>query len=272
VADVIEPSQVASVRGNKKLILQANKMPAWISLFPNEAFKPFANKDVRLALAYAIDREAIKSQIFHGLGTIPNSVLGHFPLDAPESTVAPYAYDPDKARQLLAQAGYKDGFSVSLSYPSGLDYFSQMALLLQQDLGKVGIKVRLLQQDPARMIADFSAQHFQLSFGYPQMTTDVGAPDEFAQFYALPGPTHSFFTGWSNAAIAGQVQRFVTSTSTEQRAQEWPKIQAALMAEQGWINVLDQPLVSAHARNVCGTQINTLGVDQLWYTWLAGVN
>jgi peptide/nickel transport system substrate-binding protein len=269
-ADVIEPSQVASVRGNKSLILQTNSMPAWISIFPNEKHKPFANTDVRLAMAYAINRQQIKQQIFHGLGAIPNSVLGHFPMDAPTSKVPAYSYNPAKARQLLAKAGYKNGFSVALSYPSGLDYFSQMALLLQQDLGQVGIKVHLLQQDPATMIADFSASKFQLSFGYPQMTTDVGAPDEFAQFYALPNPTHSFFTGWSNAGIASQVQQFVTNTSTSQRAQEWPKIQAALMGHQGWINILDQPLVSAHAKNVCGTLINTLGVDQLWYTWLAG--
>ncbi len=62
---------------------------------------------------------------------------------------------------------------------------------------------------------------------------------------------------------------FEESTSDAARAAEWPKIQQELMAQSPAINVMDDPFVNAHASDVCGTDINALGVDDLEYTWIA---
>lgn len=71
---------------------------------------PWAKKEVRQALNYALNKEAIVNAIFHGQASI---VGADFP--APEwERIAPYAYDPQRAKELLAQAGYPDGFDMTM--------------------------------------------------------------------------------------------------------------------------------------------------------------
>jgi len=76
----------------------------------NDASVPWRDKRVRQALNHAIDKNAIVKAIFHGQARI---VGADFP--APEWVdIAPYAYDPDKARELLAAAGHPNGFDIKL--------------------------------------------------------------------------------------------------------------------------------------------------------------
>jgi peptide/nickel transport system substrate-binding protein len=77
--------------------------------FPNPSV-PWAKREVRQALNYALNKEAIIKSIFHGQASI---VGADFP--APEwETIPPYAYDPNRARELLKQAGYPNGFDMTL--------------------------------------------------------------------------------------------------------------------------------------------------------------
>ncbi len=71
---------------------------------------PWAKKEVRQAMNYAIDKDAIVKNIFHGEATPAGSSMP----TPPFYNIAPYPYDPAKAKQLLAQAGYPNGFPVTL--------------------------------------------------------------------------------------------------------------------------------------------------------------
>jgi ABC-type transport system substrate-binding protein len=84
---------------------------------PNDAMPPFDNKLVRQALNYAIDKRAIIDNIMHGAGSVPDT-------PAPPGVwgavhLLPYSYDPEKAKQLLAEAGYPNGFTAHMTYVSG---------------------------------------------------------------------------------------------------------------------------------------------------------
>jgi hypothetical protein len=89
----------------------------------------------------------------------------------------------------------------------------------------------------------------------------------------LANPTSSgldgFETGWKDLKIWAMVQKFTSTTSNASRALQWPKIQEAFMQQQPAINVLDYPIVTAHAKDICGANLNILGVDQLQETWIA---
>jgi peptide/nickel transport system substrate-binding protein len=71
---------------------------------------PWAKKEVRQALNYALDKRTLVDAVFHGQASI---VGADFPAREWEN-IAPYAYDPARARELLAQAGYPDGFAMTL--------------------------------------------------------------------------------------------------------------------------------------------------------------
>jgi peptide/nickel transport system substrate-binding protein len=184
--------------------------------------------------------------------------------------VHPYPYDRKKAKALMAQSGFPHGFSVSLQYPAGYDYYTQLSLLLQQELGAIGIKVKLIQEDPATATSKWSTASYQMTFPFASFTSDVTVPDEYSDFLAdWSNGLKGFFTNWRDPAIQKMVLQFKSTISDSERAKMWPKIQQALMTQTPVINVLNLPFVNAHSASACGTDIDALGSDHLEDTWLA---
>ena len=105
---------------------------------------PFLDIRVRQAANHAINRQAIIDNLFVGQGQYPlfsfSGVQG-YPTPEQKQEVQ-YDYDPERARQLLAEAGYADGFDVPLYWASdwGGSYEADLALAVAQDLTAVGIR------------------------------------------------------------------------------------------------------------------------------------
>jgi peptide/nickel transport system substrate-binding protein len=270
IMDGVPFSQINSVRADKNLAVQSAKVPLFLGLWLNHARGPFTDVNVRKAMQYALDRQKINDDIFAGLGQIPNSVLMGLRYDAPASAVAPYAYDVAKAKSLIAQSKYAKGFSTTLQYPSGYDYYKQLALLMQQELGAIGIKVKLVEEDPATGTSRFLAMKYDMTFPFASFTSDVTVPDEYADFLADPANgLNGFFSHWKDPAIQKMVGDFTTTLGDSERATKWPKIQQALMEQTPVINVMNLPFVNAHSATTCGTSIDALGSDHLEDTWFA---
>ena len=107
---------------------------------------PFRDERVRKALNHAINKQAIIDNLLTGEeGTSygPSPLSSFYPKAALEA-IGPYAYDPALAKSLLAEAGYPDGFSAPFHYPATfLPQYPQFALVVQQDLGAVGIEIEV---------------------------------------------------------------------------------------------------------------------------------
>lgn len=130
--------------GGKVKIAGAPLANCMHSLALNLNHKPFDNEKVRQAIAYAIPYADIISAAAYGRG-IP--MYGGKEMSP--STITwpqPFPYDTDlsKAKALLAEAGYADGFETTLSFNLGLaDWQEPTALLIQESLGKIGIKAKI---------------------------------------------------------------------------------------------------------------------------------
>ena len=124
----------------------------------NMAKEPFDDKNVRLAVEYAIDRDSISNDVFQGTMTPADTLFSESkPYCDVEATV--YSYDPDKAAQLLDEAGWvmnestgireKDGQQLSLNYTywTDLSLAQDMALAIKTQLAEVGIDVTTTGQD-----------------------------------------------------------------------------------------------------------------------------
>ncbi|MGH2534136.1 MAG: ABC transporter substrate-binding protein [Thermomicrobiales bacterium] len=108
--------------------------------------EPFGDVRVRQALNYAVDVDAIVQALAGGHGArlanlFPESGLGYNP------DLAPYAYDPERAKALLAEAGYAEGFSTALEHTIGESQIIVEAIAAQ--LGEVGIEVELRPRETA---------------------------------------------------------------------------------------------------------------------------
>jgi peptide/nickel transport system substrate-binding protein len=270
VMDVVPFSQVNSLRADKSIVVQAAKVPLFLGLWLNHLKAPFADLNVRQAMQYAINRPVLNKQIFAGLGTIPNSVLMGFSMDAPDSVVKPYGYDVAKAKQLMAKSKFPHGFSTTLQYPAGTDFYKQLALALQQEFGAIGIHVKLVEQDTATVTNNWFTRKFDMSFPFASFTSDLTVPDEYADFLAnWNNGFHGFETSWRNPTIQKQVLQFETTRSDSDRAKLWAQIQQALLTQTPAIAVLHLPFLNAHLPNVCGTNLDGLGSDHLEDTWFA---
>jgi peptide/nickel transport system substrate-binding protein len=271
IADGVLFSQINAVSARSSLTVQSAKVPFFMGLWLNHKDGPLADLNVRKAMQYALNRQLMNTSIFRGVGTVPNSVLMSLKYDAPDSVVKPYPYDVTQAKAAMAASKYASGFSTTLQYPAGYDFYKQVGLLIQQEYAAIGIKVKLVEETADAATTNWSSSKYDMIFPFAQFTSDLTVPDEYAQFLAGDKALglQGFFSNWYDASITKLVDQFITTTDEAARAKQWPVIQQQLMDQTPVINIMNLPFVNAHQKNVCGTSINALGVDHLENTWLA---
>jgi len=144
-AEVPPPDSVAQLRaGGFNVLLK--QYPHTILFFLNLNDPPFDNVKVRQAMQYAIDRDKMCNDLLNGLCTPSYQYWyeGHQWFNTTEGKK--YAYDPAKAKQLLAEAGYPNGLSINIAYPtggSGNMWPQPMMELLQSNFKAVGVEMKI---------------------------------------------------------------------------------------------------------------------------------
>ncbi len=142
--------QLSQIKQNPDITVLEMPTARTTTLHMNMSRKPFNDVKVRQAVAYALDKQAIVDATLEGVG-IP--AIGPITLSEPwvNSELKGYPYDPEKAKQLLAEAGYKEGdLTVGLWTYSARSNLPLTAIAIQDMLAKVGItaEVRVGQYDP----------------------------------------------------------------------------------------------------------------------------
>lgn len=110
------------------------------ALYLNNAVEPFDNVLVRQALNYAVDVDEIMQVLADGMGTkVGSSMIPAFTKYFNKDLVGQYPHDVNKAKTLLAEAGYPDGFSMTITVPSNYEPHVNTAEVIVQQLAQVGI-------------------------------------------------------------------------------------------------------------------------------------
>ncbi len=141
----VPPDFVAQLEGNAKLaLLKQVGAHVWYLGLNNEK-KPFTDKRVRQALNYAVDKDAIVRDVLKGTGAPSKGPVlpGTW---GDEARLKAFPYDPERAKKLLAEAGYPGGFSTTLWVPesgSGMQSPVAMSTVIQSNLKAVGVNVAL---------------------------------------------------------------------------------------------------------------------------------
>lgn len=165
-------------RDDLKVIANVGMNVGYISM--NMDKKPFDNLKVRQAIAHSVNKEQIVKDIFKGMADpakniLPPTLWGY------NDDVKDYEFDLDKAKQLLVEAGYPDGFETEMWYmPVSRPYLPEsklVAQVIQRDLSKIGVKVNLLTFDWATYLSKMSdLEHTICMRGW---MGDNGDPDNF---------------------------------------------------------------------------------------------
>lgn len=114
------------------------------AIYLNNQAKPFDNQLVRQALCYAIDRQGIMDMVADGHGTaVGSSIYPAFTKYFLPELVDKYPHDVAKAKELLAQAGYPDGFDMTISVPNNYQPHMDTAEVVAEQLREAGIRVTI---------------------------------------------------------------------------------------------------------------------------------
>ncbi|RYL92480.1 glutathione ABC transporter substrate-binding protein [Sporolactobacillus sp. THM7-4] len=150
-ADLINPLptvQAKALSGKNGIDVITNPSIGVRYMSMNTMKKPFNNVKVRQALNYAIDKKAFNSIVYNGYGAPATSSMG------PEvqfySKQKPYNYDVNKAKQLLKEAGYPNGFQTTL-WAGNMSQSIKAMEFLQQQLSKVNVKLKVVPMEAGTM-------------------------------------------------------------------------------------------------------------------------
>lgn len=210
--------------------------------------KPFDDVRVRQALAYAIDREEAVRVAYNGTGVVATGYCSPAVRDfAPD--VKPYEYNPEKAKQLLAEAGYPNGFETTFHTDTGLER-SALAENISNQLGKVGIKCDIIAMEPVSYQSMFPDGLHNMHLN--GLTCTTGEGDKAFRWFHSKHPSGVNFCMWINPEYDNLVDTAVKTLDDNKRKEIYRQIQQMLHDSCIIIPMLDREILSAARSNVKG--------------------
>lgn len=257
-ADVVinlPPADVENLKNDPNLMVQTTPGLTIIEAEPRQTKPPFNDVRVRYALNMAIDKDAIISKIMRGLARPLNSpsipgLWGSFEFE-------PVKYDPEKAKQLLAEAGYPNGIDITLNYVSGRwAGDDQVAEALQGYWANVGIRTKInkiaqaelgpgLREDPDKMAgqlfmiiktSEYTDYHI-----YRMYHSDATLRTVTAQHY-----------GYSNPEVDKLIELEQRTYDPEKRLQIFKQLQELVWKDQPLVYIFHQVNIWGQSKNVSG--------------------
>jgi peptide/nickel transport system substrate-binding protein len=142
---------------------------------PRMEKNPLADRQVRKALSYAIDREAITSKLMRGAASQAGSLIGPGVVGYDLGLDSPPKYDPNRARGLLDQAGFPQGFEVTLHCTNDRYVMDeQICAAIASMLARIGVRCNVIVQNRNRHFASLQAGEIQLYLlGFTPATADA---------------------------------------------------------------------------------------------------
>ncbi|NJN85198.1 MAG: ABC transporter substrate-binding protein [Leptolyngbyaceae cyanobacterium SL_7_1] len=259
----LAPDQYQEIEAdsNLEVVLRPSFNVGYLAL--NPAYEPLANKEVRKAIAMAINREEIVKAFWGELGRTDSYFTPESLADFQATDLGNYEYNPEQAKQMLADAGYADGFPLDLWYmPVSRPYFptpKPIAEAFAADLSAIGIQVSLQTKDWAAYLADRlkppGFQSFMLGW-----TGDYGDPDNFFFAHFGPGATNDL-GDWKNEEVFQLLAQGREESDPAARQEIYGQVDKILFDETVRIPIVhSQPLLAKRA-NVAGWVPGPLGSE-----------
>jgi glutathione transport system substrate-binding protein len=252
------PTQlVSTLKSDANLTVDTGPSTLSTYLMLNNLKAPFNNLDVRQAMNYAINAQAIVKDLWDGYGSIAHSALPKgvsFAIDA-----GTYQYDPAKAKELLKEAGYPHGFTTTL-WTTNDTGSVELATAVQQMLGAVGITVHVEPLDNATLGAMEEASDVRTKedmvlsyFSTSTFDADWELRGNFGTSSWLPTLFNGAF--FSDKALDSLLAAGLSTGVPAQRAAIYSKAQKLVWNEAPWVFLPIQTNIWATASNIKGVAV-----------------
>ena len=235
------PEQFQQVQANPALKGTQGSATAEITLALNNAVEPLDDPRVRQAITHAIDKNAIVQGAMFGLGTVIGTHMSpaeNYYVDLTDT----YPYDPERARELLAEAGYPDGFTVRFELPEPYNIERRTGEVIAQQLAQVGIDVELSVVEWATWI-----ERIFLGGDYDMTIIGHSEPRDI-NVYANP----EYYYHYDNPRIGELLEEAETAVSQEEAIAKYQEIARIIAEDAVNVWVLSAPYLVAAKQDVYG--------------------
>ncbi|HET7412102.1 MAG TPA: ABC transporter substrate-binding protein, partial [Pararhizobium sp.] len=230
-------------------------------LYLNNKKPPLDNVKVRKALSYAINYKGIIQGIMLGQATqmrgpIPKGLWGH------DDSLLQYSYDPQKAKELLKEAGVSN-LTLNYLYAKTDPTWEQIGLVVQQNLADIGVKVKLQDYAYPTMRDKLDKGDFDIAVG--NWSPDYGDPYMFMNFWfdsnliGLSG-NRSFY---KNAEVDDLIRKAASATEQSERKALYQKAQKTVVDDAAYVLLFQRDYQFAMRDDVKGYVYNPMLV-QIW--------
>jgi glutathione transport system substrate-binding protein len=252
----VPPELIKSLEGSSTITVfdEPSIFTRYVAL--NVMRKPFSDPRVRLALNYAVDKQAFSRVVFNGHADPMDSPMP--PLLGFYQKQGSYPYDPAKAKALLAEAGYPNGFETTLT--GGADTLVQRGMqFIQQQFANVGVKVTVEPLEAGVLTAkEFNvkgpddATIVMLYGGWSSSTGDADWGMR-PMLYTKAFPPVLFNMAWySNPVTDAAIEGGLATVDPTKRAAAYAKAQAQVWQDAPWIFLQVDHNLAAYSKKLHG--------------------
>jgi peptide/nickel transport system substrate-binding protein len=256
IARNLEADQVASMGGSSDVVIKEVPKGAIFYFSLNQKNPNLAKPQVRQALKYLVDYQAIADTILAGSVTVHQAFLPEGFLGALEEN--PFHLDVDKAKELLAEAGLPDGFKVTMDVRN-VTPFMEIAQAMQATMAQAGVELELLPGDNKQTLTKYRARNHDIYLG--RWGPDYQDPNTNADTFAS-NPDNSDEAGltgklaWRNAwdipEMTAESAAALLEQDTQKRAEMYRKIQRESQETSPFVIMFQDIDLIAERSNVKG--------------------
>jgi peptide/nickel transport system substrate-binding protein len=247
--DNVPPQQIESLEGDDTVELQTTPSVDYWYLSMNYGRPPFDNRDVRRAISFAIDREAVAEAAWFGAAQ-PNQTAipegSSFYLD-----YAPFQPDPDQARQLLEQAGVQTPLTMGLMVTDQFPETVTAAQVIASQLEPIGIEVEIETLDFATWLDRQGAGDYDAFYLGWLGNLD---PAAFYQDQHVTDGTNNY-QGYSNPQVDQLLQAGAVEPDEAARKQLYDQAAQLIVDDVSYLYLYNPPVVQAWVPGLSGYQI-----------------
>jgi peptide/nickel transport system substrate-binding protein len=218
--------------------------------------KPWHDKRVRQAVNFAINRQEILNRVYNGFGEYSGHVppgYGPWPLTRAELRNRYLKYDLARARTLMRQAGFANGFEVTMStFSTPLD-FGQVAAVIKAQLDQIGIEVNIKAEEPGTFAANNGRGSFEWDLTARGMRGDVDGYT--AEFNPVNTSYKAWYPAYKNVKMWRLVGNGFIQLDEKKRLAMYKELQRILLEEQ-----LQVPLVAVTKFQVVRRRVKNMYV------------
>ena len=261
----LSPQDVRPLQEKSDIKLYPISVGRWYSLQWHWNEPPFNNAKLRQAIAHAIDRKRLNDILELGKGQIadgptPPGLWWYDP------AIKSYDYDPAKAKQLLAEAGYPNGFEFVLSTPQ-VPIFQQLNQLLQEQFAAVGIKVTL---DPAAQNEWYARLVKRATNFSPTRWTQRADPDGFLSIL-FDSKGYANTENYKNEKVDALLQQAVQTYDTAERKKLYSEAQTLIVQDLPMVPLFFSVEYAAISDKVRGFEWIPDEMPRFRYLWKSAV-